>query len=79
MHFNCFPVHIFIGVLCNLLMTQYIYHESMNRKHGHKEFKLKHQPNREVIYKMTELDDSNLYKITRDMNGDYAVIMFNFY
>jgi hypothetical protein len=54
-------------------MTQYIYHKSMNRKHGHKEFKLKCQPTREVIYKMTEVDDSNHYKITMDMIGDYTV------
>ncbi len=45
----------------------------MNRKHGHKGFKLKHQPTMEVIYKMTKLDDSNLYKITVDFYGDYTV------
>jgi hypothetical protein len=56
-----------------LLMAQYIYHESMNRKRGHKELKLKHQPTKEVIYKMTKLDHSNLYKITKDLNGDYTV------
>jgi hypothetical protein len=34
---------------------------------------LKHQPTKEVIYKMTKLDHSNLYKITKDLNGDYTV------
>jgi hypothetical protein len=53
MHFNFFPVNIYIRDLCNPLMTHYIYHESMSRKHGCKEFKLKHQPHWEVIYNMT--------------------------
>jgi hypothetical protein len=45
----------------------------MNKKHCHKEFKLKRQPTREVIYKTTELEDSNHYKISKDTIADYTV------
>jgi hypothetical protein len=44
----------------------------MNKKRGYKEFKVKHQPNREVICRTTKLEDSNHYQITKDTIGDYT-------
>jgi hypothetical protein len=45
----------------------------MNKKHGHKLFKWKNEPTKDIIFRTTELEDSTRYKITKDTIGNYIV------
>ncbi len=51
--FHCYDC---IGVLCHLLLNQFIHHESLNKKHGRKPFMLKRAPTQDVLYKVQELE-----------------------
>jgi hypothetical protein len=68
--FHCYEC---IGVLCKLLLNQFIHHESLNKNHGRKPFMLKRAPARDVLYKVWELEDDNRYLITKDGIGTYIV------
>ena len=72
-NYTLFHYYKCIGVLCHLLLNQFIHHESLNRKHGRKPFMLKRAPTREVLYKVRELEDDNRYLITKDGVGTYLV------
>jgi hypothetical protein len=72
-YFTLFHDDDCIGVLCHLLLNQFIHHESLNRKHGRKTFMLKRAPTRDVLHKISKLEDGNRYLITKDAIGNYLV------
>jgi hypothetical protein len=66
-YFTLFHDDECIGVLCHLLLNQFIHRESLNRKHGRKTFMLKLAPTWDVLYKNSKLEDGNRYLITKDV------------